>query len=69
MGACDQNQQTGGIVNGLACDRSADVWGIALTPSCALTISWPIRNNADGSLKATYATTQVSGTHICKSRP
>jgi len=69
LGACDQNQQTGGIVNGLLCDRSADVWGIALTPSCALTISWPVRNNAQTSLEATYATTQVSGTSICKTRP
>jgi hypothetical protein len=69
MGACSQDPQTGGIENGLLCDRSADVWGIALTPSCALTISWPVRNNADGSLEATYATTQVSGTRVCKSLP
>ncbi|HMC67723.1 MAG TPA: sialidase family protein, partial [Mycobacteriales bacterium] len=34
MGACDQNPQTGGVVNGLECNRSADVWGIALTPKC-----------------------------------
>jgi hypothetical protein len=68
MGACDQNQQTGGVVNGLACDRSADVWGIALTPNCRLTITWPVRNNADSSLEATYATTQVSGPTVCKSR-
>src|SRR5437764_10014255 len=62
MGGCDQNQQTGGVVNGLACDRSADVWGIALTPGCLLTITWPVRNNSDTSLEATYATTQVGGT-------
>src|SRR5437016_12154923 len=29
MGACDQNAQTAGVVNGLACNRSADVRGIA----------------------------------------
>lgn len=69
MGACDQNQQTGGVVNGLACNRSADVWGIALTPSCNLTISWPVRNNADPSLEATYATTQVKGSRVCRTRP
>jgi hypothetical protein len=69
MGACDQNQQTGGVVNGLACDRSADVWGIALTPGCLLTITWPVRNNSDASLEATYATTQVGGTPVCASRP
>jgi hypothetical protein len=69
MGACDQNQQTGGVVNGLECNRSADVWGIALTPSCFLAIAWPVRNNADTSLVATYATTQTGGQPICKSRP
>jgi hypothetical protein len=68
MGACDQNQQTGGVVNGLACNRSADVWGIALTPSCNLAITWPVRNNADTSLQATYATTQVSGPRVCNGR-
>jgi hypothetical protein len=66
MGACDQNQQTAGVVNGLACDRSADVWGIALTPGCDLTIAWPVRNNANASLEATYATTQTGGTPVCR---
>jgi hypothetical protein len=66
MGACDQNAQTAGVVNGLACNRSADVWGIALTPGCDLTIAWPVRNNTDASLEATYATTQVGGTPVCK---
>jgi hypothetical protein len=69
MGACDQNQQTGGVINGLECNRSADVWGIALTPKCFLAITWPVRNNSDTSLEATYATTQTSGTPVCKSRP
>jgi hypothetical protein len=68
MGACSQDPQTSGIENGLVCDRSADVWGIALTPSCNVQIAWPVRNNATSSLKATYATTQVSGTRICKTR-
>ena len=69
MGACDQNPQTGGVVNGLECNRSADVWGIALTPKCFLAITWPVRNNVDHSLEATYATTQTDGTPVCKSRP
>ena len=69
MGACDQNQQTGGVVNGFACNRSADVWGIALTPRCFLAITWPVRNNDDAALQQTYATTQTSGTPICKVRP
>ena len=68
MGACDQNPQTAGVVNGLACNRSADVWGIALTPSCDLTIAWPVRNNSDTSLEATYTTTQVSGARVCSTQ-
>jgi hypothetical protein len=69
MGACDQNQQTGGVVNGFGCNRSADVWGIALTPRCQVTITWPVRNNSKKSLEATYATTQTSGRRVCRRRP
>ena len=69
MGACDQNQQTGGVVNGVVCNRSADVWGIAVTPTCQLAIAWPVRNNDDASLEATYATTQTGGQPICTTRP
>ena len=69
MGACSQDPGTGGVENGVVCNRSADVWGIALTTICNLSISWPVRNNANHSLEATYATTQVSGTRICKTRP
>jgi hypothetical protein len=67
MGACDQNQQVGGVVNGVVCDRSADVWGIALTPRCDVTIAWLVRNNSNKSLKATYATTQTGGRTVCQS--
>ena len=69
MGACSQDPGTSGIENGLNCNRSADVWGIALTTNCNLSISWPVRNNANHSLEATYATTQVSGTRVCRTRP
>jgi hypothetical protein len=69
MGACDQNQQTGGVVNGFGCNRSADVWGIALTPRCNVTITWPVRNNDKKGLEATYATTQTGGRRVCRRRP
>jgi hypothetical protein len=69
MGACDQNQQTGGVENGLLCNRSADVWGIALTPSCRLALAWPIRNNVDPANEATYATVQTGGTPLCTHWP
>jgi hypothetical protein len=66
MGACDQNKQTGGVKNGFACNRSADVWGIALTPRCDVTIAWPVRNNSKKKREATYETTQVGGRRICR---
>jgi hypothetical protein len=66
MGACDQNKQTGGVKNGFACNRSADVWGIALTPRCDVTIAWPVRNNSNKKREATYETTQVGGRRICR---
>jgi hypothetical protein len=69
MGACDQNKQTGGINNGFACNRTADVWGIALTPRCDVTIAWPVRNNSTRSLEATYATMQTGGRRVCRRRP
>lgn len=69
MGACDQNPQTGGVENGFGCNRSADVWGIALTPRCELTVAWPVRNNARKALEATYATTQTGGRRVCRHRP
>jgi hypothetical protein len=69
MGACSQDPGTAGVENGLECDRSADVWGIALTPTCNVTISWPVRSNSDHSLEATYETKQTSGARVCKTRP
>ena len=68
MGACSQSPGTAGIENGFACNRSADVWGIALTPDCNVTIAWPVRNNDTASLEATYATTQTSGQTVCTTR-
>ena len=48
---------------------SGGFWGIALTPTCNVTISWPVRSNSDHSLEATYETTQTSGARVCKIRP
>jgi hypothetical protein len=69
MGACNQSPGTSGVVNGTACNRSADVWGIALTPGCELTVAWPVRNNDKTSLQATYVTQQTGGTPVCKATP
>ena len=69
--ACRSNfgKQTAGVENGLICNRSADVWGIALTKRCFVTITWPVRNNSKQKLEATYATTQKSGPRVCRRPP
>jgi hypothetical protein len=60
MGACDS---PGG---GFTCDRSADVWGIALTHKCRLTITWPTQdNNSTHPNLGTFVSTQDRGRTIC----
>jgi hypothetical protein len=69
MGACsDPDDPAAGIENGFTCDRSTDVWGIAMDADCNLTVTWPGRKNdinkdADG----TYVATQTGGSRICGS--
>jgi hypothetical protein len=75
MGACDQNatDPTQGVQNGFACDRSTDVWGVALDNECRATFAWPVAdagfNDADPENAGTFVSTQVGGTTVCKSRP
>jgi hypothetical protein len=60
MGAC------GDPGGGFTCDRSADVWGIALTARCKLTITWPTEK--DGQPKqnlGTFVSTQDRGPRVC----
>lgn len=53
MGACTPS----GIVNGFACGRSTDVWGVAIDNSGNFLITWPgVRPNA-----GTFVTTQIAG--------
>src|SRR4051794_12323598 len=47
MGACVDAGPVSGVINGLACDRSPDVYGVALTQECKTTIVWPTRNRKD----------------------
>src|SRR4051812_47251403 len=85
MGACTNVGPVTGIVNGLACGRSPDVWGVALDPStCRPTVVWPAVNVKDdpkttdddkdtaaGSNPGTFVSTQTGGPTLCKgaSRP
>jgi hypothetical protein len=67
MGACsDPDDPAAGIENGFTCDRSTDVWGIAMDADCNLTVTWPGKKNdlapdADG----TYVATQTGGSRLC----
>src|SRR3954447_19066141 len=54
MGACRDVGPVSGIVNGLACGRSPDVWGVALDPAtCRPTVVWPAVNVKDDPSKTT----------------
>jgi len=57
-----------GVVSGLDCDRSTDVWGIALDKECRLTLAWPTgHGGATGDDAGTYVSTQQTGSRICTS--
>ena len=65
MGACFQGQQA--TLNGLACGRSADVYGIALDKCGGLVLAWPAQ--AKLPTDGTYVTQQTSGPKalsVCK---
>jgi hypothetical protein len=81
MGACIDAGPVSGVINGLACDRSPDVYGVALTQDCKTTIVWPTRNRKDdpsttkddqttvpsGSDPGTFVSTQTGGPTLCGS--
>jgi hypothetical protein len=68
MGACGSGPLAG-IENGFACDRSTDVWGIALDKSCRVHIAWPaIANKAPRASPGTYVSSQIKGASLCGSR-
>ena len=64
MGACMQGQQA--TLNGFACGRAADVYGIALDKCGGLVLTWPAQANlrTDG----TYVAQQTGGPNLglCK---
>jgi hypothetical protein len=66
MGACTKGNPVSGVVNGFTCNRSTDVWGIALDKKCKLTITWPtVHNEAPGSIPGTFVSTQRKGKGVC----
>jgi BNR repeat-like domain len=85
MGVCTNVGPVTGIINGLVCGRSPDVWGVAMDPStCKPTVVWPAvdvrddpkttdddKDTAAGSNPGTFVSTQTGGPTLCKgaSRP
>jgi hypothetical protein len=83
MGACIDAGPVSGVISGAICDRSPDVWGVALDPqTCRTTIVWPavdVRDNpktadddktfAPGSDPGTFVSTQNGGPTLCGAHP
>jgi hypothetical protein len=83
MGACFDAGPVSGVVSGVACDRSPDVFGVALDPkTCRTTIVWPAVNVKDdptttsddktfaaGSDPGTFVSTQTGGPKLCGKHP
>lgn len=62
MGACVSAGPVSGVINGLACNRSPDVFGVALDPnSCRTAIVWPAVNVKDDPTKTTDDATTAAG--------
>ena len=56
-----------GVIGGLACDRSTDVWGIDMDKECRVVSVWPTgQGGAEGDDAGTYVTTQQTGQRLCE---
>jgi hypothetical protein len=67
MGACVQAGPISGIINGIACGRSPDVWGVAVNRNCMPMWVWPAVDNAgvSGNDPGTWVSTQTGGASLC----
>ncbi|GAC1411266.1 MAG: hypothetical protein NVSMB57_05800 [Actinomycetota bacterium] len=69
MGACTAPSPVSGVLNGFGCNRSSDVWGMALDAGCRVMLTWPAAKDLDG-LRAdpgTWVSTQNGGEGLCRS--
>jgi hypothetical protein len=76
MAACgDPDDPTQGIQNGFVCNRSTDVWGIALDRQCRTVIAWPTgtadigngpQTDEPTNRRGTYVSTQSGGDTLCE---
>src|SRR3954452_18342358 len=78
MGACTNVPGVAGIINGLACGRSPDVWGVTTDSSCNTHIVWPAvdqtpaagpdaQHAAADSDPGTWVSSQTGGPTLCES--
>jgi hypothetical protein len=80
MGACVSAGPVSGVINGVACNRSPDVFGVTLDKQCHTSIVWPAvdvtdkptttsddNTSAPGSAPGTYVSTQTGGATLCGS--
>jgi hypothetical protein len=73
MGACFNAGPISGLINGLACGRSPDVWGVAVDHSCMPMWIWPAvdpdptdpSKRAPGNDPGTWISTQTGGASLC----
>jgi hypothetical protein len=75
MGVCGSGP-TAGVQNGFQCDRSTDVWGIALDTHCRAVVTWPVETHTRGgatqdakTTQGTYVAVQTQGPTLCASQP
>src|SRR4051794_2491899 len=76
MGACLNAGPVSGIINGLVCGRSPDVWGITMDQGCRAHLVWPAvdvskdggaddEHVAAGSDPGTWVSNQTGGPSLC----
>jgi hypothetical protein len=78
MGSCIDAGPVSGIIAGLFCDRSPDVWGVTIDGKCMTHIVWPatdVRDDpsttdddasaAPGSDPGTFVSNQTGGESLC----
>jgi hypothetical protein len=66
MGACNTGPTQ--PANGFNCNRSTDVWGMALDASCNAVVTWPgVNNDANprNQGSGTYVASQTGGNSVC----
>ncbi|MHB8508219.1 MAG: sialidase family protein [Candidatus Dormibacteria bacterium] len=63
MGSCGTGPAAG-VEGGFTCNRSADIYGVALDAKCRLTVTYPNTAPAGGAA-GTYVVTQSGGSSVC----